>query len=341
MAPAGGVTQAILTCSPHFIDLALNEVRRYHRDAIVLQHLAPGHILLEVQASFEALTLPWRNRLPVYLHHLFPVHAVMPVEAARGDLTQLRQAVRRMAPPDAAVQVRSTLETEAPNILVEVQRSLSRGQPPYSLDPPTGRIVSVLITQEQEDLQAYLGMSWANQNLSPWTGGQIPVTEPVSNRAGYKLLEALTTFSIRLRQGDHALDLGAAPGAWTTLLRQRGLRVTAVAPTPLYPWLMFDAHVTYQPMTAEQFLGCCRSTFDLIVNDMRLDAQDSARIMADYASHLRRGGIAIMTLKLHGHNHQRVMDHTFRLLRKRYKIIRVRQLVSNRHEVTLFLRSKL
>jgi 23S rRNA (cytidine2498-2'-O)-methyltransferase len=194
----------------------------------------------------------------------------------------------------------------------------------------------VLLTDER----AYMGMSWAAHNLSPWAGGQIPVPEPVSNRAGYKLLEALHTFAIHLRKGDHALDLGAAPGAWTTLLRKRGMRVTAVAPTPMYPWLMLDPGVNYQPIIAEDYLGRCGDTFDLIVNDMWLDVRDSARLMVDYAEHLHPDGIAIMTLKLMMQNKQRLMDHTFRILRKRYKIIRVRQLVSNRHEVTLYLRRK-
>jgi 23S rRNA (cytidine2498-2'-O)-methyltransferase len=168
----------------------------------------------------------------------------------------------------------------------------------------------------------------------------VPITEPVSNRAGYKLLDALDAFSIRLRQGDHALDLGAAPGAWTTLLRRRGLRVTAVSPAVLYPWLTYDEDVIYEPLLAEEFLERCQTTFDLVVNDMMLDAQDSARLMVDYARHLRPEGIAIMTLKLRDNNRQRVMDHSFRILRKAYKIIRVRQLVSNSHEVTLFLRRK-
>jgi 23S rRNA (cytidine2498-2'-O)-methyltransferase len=205
-----------------------------------------------------------------------------------------------------------------------------------SLRPPSGRIVSILIHQGH----AYLGISEATQNLSPWPGGQIPITEAVSNGAGYKLLEALETFSIRLRRGDQALDLGASPGAWTTLLRRRGLRVTAVAPTPLYPWLQLDPEVVHQPMLAEEYLSRCTEIFDLIVNDMKLDAQDSARLMVDYARHLRSEGIAIMTLKLRNRNRERVMDHTFRILRKSYKIIQVRQLVSNKMEVTLFLRRK-
>lgn len=73
---------------------------------------------------------------------------------------------------------------------------------------------------------------------------------------------------------------------------------------------------------------------------MILDAQDSARLMLDYAQFLREEGIAIMTLKLRERNRRRVMDHALRILRKAYKIIRIRQLVNNKREVTLFLRKK-
>jgi hypothetical protein len=73
---------------------------------------------------------------------------------------------------------------------------------------------------------------------------------------------------------------------------------------------------------------------------LKLDGQPLARLMVDYAPQLRLEGIGIMTLKLRQQNKQRVMDHSFRILRKAYKIIAVRQLVSNRSEVTLFLRRK-
>jgi hypothetical protein len=96
----------------------------------------------------------------------------------------------------------------------------------------------------------------------------------------------------------------------------------------------------YQPLRAEDFLSRCQTTYDLVVNDIKLDVQDSARLMVDYATHLRREGVAVTTIKLRQRNQQRVMDHSFRILRKAYKIIQVRQLVSNRQEVTLFLRRK-
>jgi 23S rRNA (cytidine2498-2'-O)-methyltransferase len=157
------------------------------------------------------------------------------------------------------------------------------------------------------------------------------------NRAGYKLLEALETFKIDLPAGGRALDLGAAPGAWTLVLRQHGLQVTAVSPGRLYPQLRKDRGVFHRQMEAEVYLPQVEGLFDFMTNDMRMAAQDSARVMVGYAPYLRPQGQAIMTLKLRQHNRQRAMDHSFRILRKAYQIVRVRQLVSNRKEVTLFL----
>lgn len=316
--------------------MALNELRRQHPQLTVSQHLAPGYSIVSLPQSFDVLTQPWRHRLPIYLHHLFPIHATLSLDCAHPDWQPLKQAVQERAQSDVTLQIRCVAESGL--AISESQIYELLGAKP-SLTA-SGRILSIVVTKKEACIVVYLGVSWATQNLSAWAGGQIPITEPVSNRAGYKLIEALDAFEIRLRQGDSALDLGASPGAWTTLLRRRGLCVTAVAPTPLYPWLQFDDGVTYKPMLAEDYLGQCQTTFDLIVNDMKLDTQDSARLMVEYSRHLRSQGIAIMTLKLRDHNRRRIMDHAFRLLRQAYKIIRVRQLVSNRNEVTLFLRRK-
>jgi 23S rRNA (cytidine2498-2'-O)-methyltransferase len=334
----GGLTHIILASAPSFEASALNEVRRSQPDTAFLKQIAPGYSFLETPLRFEKFTAPWRSRLPIYLHHAFPVYKVLNLKASLDDLTQIREMSRRIGSRDAIVQVQSTVESRLPYSPAEIQQFLNEKQDLHDISRPTGNILSVLLTDELPECKAYMGVSGASENLSPWPGGQIPITEVVPNRAGYKLLEAIDAFSVRLRRGDCVLDLGASPGAWTTILRRRGLHVTAVAPAPLYPWLMFDSEVVYQPLLAEEFLDRCQATYHLIVNDMKMDAQDSARLMVEYASHLCAAGIAIMTLKLRNRNRQRVMDHAFRILRQRYRIIRVRQLVSNRQEVTLFLR---
>lgn len=335
------MTRAILTCSEHFTELALNELRRYHPQLTVLNQLSPHHTFIENRGSFDDLTRPWRHKLPVYLHHLFPVHHQSALEGTLQDLPALRHIARRLIRRDATVQARITGTKLLPYDARQIEAALSRKQSRASPSAkPDGRILSVLIVSHADSICAYIGVSWANQNISTYARGVQPFSEHLPNRAGYKLLEALSAFHIPIQTGMEVLDLGAAPGAWTLIFVDHGACVTAVAPKAMYPWLMDSPQIRYFPLTAEDYRSKCDQTFDLITNDMILDAQDSARLMVDYAPLLRRDGRAIMTLKLRQHNRRKVTDHTLRILRQAYDIIHMRQLVHNQKEVTLFLRRK-
>lgn len=327
------MTHAIVTCSEYFTELALNELHRHHKHLTCIRQISPQHLFIKHSASFGQFTKPWKNKLPIYLHHAFPVHKNMPLDGSLDDLTRLREQAHDLCRGDFDVQAR--IVGDYPHTMLSVAQSIRRDHVLTS-KLPQGRVLSLLIDGQC----AYMGISWVAQNLSPYNGGKMPSEEPVPNRAGLKMIESLAAFGIRLRPGSHALDLGAAPGAWTEVLRRRGLRVTAVAPQEMYPWLQADPDVCSYYMLAEDYLGQCDTVYDLIVNDMRLDARDSARLMVAYAQHLRADGIAIMTLKLRMHHRLSLMDHALRILRKAYKIIRVRQLVSNRREVTLYLRRR-
>ncbi len=326
------MTHVILTCSEHFTDLALNELQRHHPQVALVESLSPRHVLLKAPFAFGALVKPWRTTPPIYLHHLFPVHRTLTLDASAADFDLLREAVQSLCRDDFVLQPQ--IVGDFPYPAITLQQVLCPQQNRSRSTRADGRVLSLLIVGRW----AYLGISWAAQNLSPFAGGIPCFDESVPNRAGLKLLEALTTFALQPRPGQHVLDLGAAPGAWTEILRRRGMIVTTVAPTPMYHWLASDPQVKQQQMTAEAYLTQCETTFHWIVNDMKLDPQDSAHLMVQYANHLQPDGLAIMTLKLRLRNPRRVMDHAFRLLRKRYRIVRVRQLVSNRKEVTLLLR---
>lgn len=328
------MTNAILTCSEHFSALALNELRRHHPQLDCKKQLSPQHHLIHIPASFDTLTRPWRHKLPIYLHHLFPVHQTVNLRGDAQDFARIRRKLMLLQAPDATLQIRvmDGYRYDADKLM----QALAPDQVVLTSAHDPRRVMSVLVTPRK----AYLGVSWASQNISPYIMGIPPLDEPVANRAGLKLLEALATFGIQLDPAWHALDLGAAPGAWTEVLRRRGLRVTAVAPRAMYPWLVADPMVEAFDLTAEEYLGQCATVYDVLLNDMRLDARSSARMMVGYARFLRPDAIALMTLKLRMHEPQRLMDHTYRLLRRAYKILTIRQLVANRKEVTLFLRRK-
>ena len=340
--------KSILTYSEFFTDLALNELNRHHSAVKILDTLAPNNFLLQTPVSFDCLTRPWRKKLPIYLHHLFPLHRKICLNNNVDSICKLQPVVHQLLNNDAAVvQVRIVSDSHRcnfPYTVSELSQNLCASIPNLKSipddRPPKGRVLSILISKQQKVWKAYLGVSWSTQNISPFSAGVRPYKTHLPNRAGYKLLEALDTFKIRLRPYDHALDLGAAPGAWTMVLRQHQMRVTAVAPREMYPELMNDPMIKHHHLCAEAYLAQVTDTYSLIVNDMKVDAQDSASLMVEYAKHLRSEGIAIMTLKVRQKNRRRVIDHSLRILRKAYKIIRIRQLVYNRNEVTVFLRRK-
>jgi 23S rRNA (cytidine2498-2'-O)-methyltransferase len=78
----------------------------------------------------------------------------------------------------------------------------------------------------------------------------------------------------------------------------------------------------------------------VIVNDMRMDARDSARLMLDYAPCLAPEGFALMTLKLPHQQPERVVHQAIGLLLRRYELRGARQLFHNRSEITVALQGR-
>jgi 23S rRNA (cytidine2498-2'-O)-methyltransferase len=93
-------------------------------------------------------------------------------------------------------------------------------------------------------------------------------------------------------------------------------------------------------MTAEAYLASDPDPFDIIVNDMRMDGRDSARLMVGFARLLYPHGWALMTLKLPEQKREPILEHAFAILREAYTIAGARQLFHNRSEITLWLLPK-
>ncbi len=160
-------------------------------------------------------------------------------------------------------------------------------------------VISILCTMHK----AYLGISTAEENLSAWPGGarHFAQTEEQISRAEFKLLEALEVFGISLPENGRALDLGAAPGGWTRLLLDAGLSVIAVDPANLDPRLARRKQLEHYRGYAENYLEGAlqrRNRFDIIANDMRMDAREAARLLDTAAECLRPDGVMISVLKL-------------------------------------------
>ena len=166
----------------------------------------------------------------------------------------------------------------------------------------------------------------------------LPFVDDLISRSALKLLEAIETFAIPLAPGMRALDLGASPGGWTQLLARRGLRVNAVDPGALDPRAAGLPGVREHRMTAQTFLRGDVGRYDLLVNDMRLDARESARIMVGAGAVLGPGGTGLITLKLPQAGPTAILRQAQEILRGAFAGQQGRCLFYNRNEVTVLLR---
>jgi 23S rRNA (cytidine2498-2'-O)-methyltransferase len=147
---------------------------------------------------------------------------------------------------------------------------------------------------------AYVGTSDAASSRWPLGIPRIRVPHGAPSRSAAKLAEAFVVFlgdgaSEVLRPGMRAVDLGAAPGGWSWLLAQKGLRVTAVDNGPLKGAAATDpliAHVradglAFRPRRPVDWLVC-----DIVERPARI-----AELVADWIAEGAARG-AIFNLKL-------------------------------------------
>ncbi len=173
-------------------------------------------------------------------------------------------------------------------------------------------ILSIYITGKA----IYVGLSSPEDNLSDWSGGAIRFQREDGqvSRAKFKLLEAEHVFGVDFSAFRHALDIGAAPGGWTSLLLERGLKVTAVDPAHLHPGLLDHPSLTFLQKNADE-VKFAAETFDLLVCDMSWSPRQMGRLIANLLYALRSGGTAIITVKL---MHKKKPFQTVRELTERF-----------------------
>lgn len=348
----------LLSCDPEFAALALREVQEILPDMPMPVWLDDGIALCSPDRSFGEFAGLVQKASPIFVRHLAPVQREVALREVEADVARLADAVSELADRldparTFAVQARFLSERARPYRKFTVNEALSErlvAQTGATLDCKTpDQIVSVLCTPEA----GYLGISRPDQNRSDWPGGEhrFKREEGQISRAEFKLLEALDVFGLTFPTGGKALDMGAAPGGWTRMLRHLGLRVIAVDPADLDARFRRDPNVTHVATTFEAFLPTIKTRFDLLVNDMRMDADESVEQMLRASRVLLPGRLALMTLKLptyqkqsqNPHRHQdtlaRVRQALNRLSRD-YVVLGARQLYHNRSEVTVALKAK-
>ena len=344
----------IVTAHPEFLDAALDELKRLDKELTSVELLAPG-IALCATPHVATLVRLAAEQHPIFVHHLAPAQAIVTLTNTEEDVSKLAVAVASLPSFEQlergqrfAVQTR-IIQAEG----YSVKRPYSSGQLNQvlaeAIAEETGAVESIKKPQIVVSLlclaeKGYLGISLAKENLSNWPGGMrhFAQTPEQISRAEFKLLEALEGFGVSLPARGHVLDLGAAPGGWTRLLLEAGLHVEAVDPANLDPRLAKQPRLEHYRGYAEAYLEHAVKThksFDVIVNDMRMDARDAARLLAQASKCLRSDGFVISVFKL-PHATRQInplanLKEALNLLSRHYGIVQARQFFHNRQEVTV------
>ncbi len=321
----------ILTAQAEALSLAIAEVGHPR----VIRELSPGVALCVGTMKLNA---------PIFLRHMCPAEAQVTLRGGMEDIGALRDALVPLLPAlDTAqgfsVQTRIIDGYQPAYKRFDVNTALCEAAQetgaPLDVKNPA-QVISVTLTQGA----GWIGISNAADNLSGWAGGarRFKWEDSQVSRAEFKLLEALEVFGIVPPKGGRALDLGAAPGGWTRVLRERGMRVTAVDPAALDPRIEKDPLVTHYRGTAQAYFRK-PGVFDLMVNDMKMDTEQSAQLMVEGARCLSLGGAALLTLKLPEDVTQWKprIEKARQVLAKAYSVTSIRQLFHNRCEVTVAL----
>jgi 23S rRNA (cytidine2498-2'-O)-methyltransferase len=350
----------IVTAAEESVGHAVAELRSAFGPAAPLRVREVGRGVLEVASGLDAVEAAERVRAarPVFVRHQIPIaRTVALTETAEPRwverLVDVAEAlVAEQGDPEAptGVQIRDVAGGAG------VTPSDGRSRRAALWQALSGRLSSVVQLETRHPRrvlsvvlgagEAWLGLAPVALQLSAWAGGERHFARRGDNasRAEFKLREALECFELQLPERGRAVDLGAAPGGWTQVLAEAGLATTAVDPGDLSPSVLALPAVRHVRGHAEDFIRQAASAgdrFEVLVNDMRMDAREAARLLGLARGILSPGAVVVTTLKLPREGLRGRLREALARLSENFRVVGVRQLFHNRAEVTAALRVEL
>ncbi len=338
------MTEWIGTANQQYASYAMEELRRLLPGTGFTQ-LAPGEVFrMACSLTKEQVREAVASQPPIFLRHLQPIDREIVVHGDAGDLEQLSDLIRNarlsFMNRRTAVHIRKSASSVFHYTASDTKAVLDAVLEEIDSEPVVQHpeiIVSLYATGDR----LYAGFGTPEELLSDWPGGAVRFQreEGQISRAKFKLLEAERTFGIRYSDYRNALDIGAAPGGWTSLLLERGLRVTAIDPADMHPTLKGHPMLVHLKQNASD-VKLAPASFDLLVCDMSWSPMLMSRLVLDLTAALKTEATAIVTIKL---MHKKPLQ-TIREVQERlgtgFHILGARQLFHNREEMTLHLRKK-
>ncbi|ANE47854.1 SAM-dependent methyltransferase [Paenibacillus swuensis] len=337
----GSSSRFIGTSNIGYAQQAQEEIRRLFGSAR-FSYIVPSEVfIMELNVREKQAVQTLTEQEPMFLRHFHPIQAEyiqlegdeINAELLKEQLSSLCIAV---SGKNIAVQIRrlpqSPLGKEAMKEAVEAVFRDCRDVQMVLRDADL--IVSVYATMDR----IYMGISKPLDNLSDWSGGSIRFRkeEGQISRAKFKLLEAEQKFGFSLDQFHKALDIGAAPGGWTSLLLERGLTVTAVDPAFMAPELLKNPNLKHLKKNAGE-VQFKPGEFDLLVCDMSWSPKMMSKLISELLYAVRPGGNLVITVKLMHKKAFQTVREVLSSWEDSVQLLQAKQLFHNRDELTLYL----
>ncbi|MCG7381106.1 SAM-dependent methyltransferase [Paenibacillus sp. ACRRY] len=337
----GNFSRFICTANHGFAPYAQEELRRTF-GAVKSTVLVPGEILLAgLPVTEEEVSIKLLEENPTFLRHIQPVQFQENTEDSDQTMEKLIAYITNhteLTGTKVALQVRKTEGSFWLDNAASLKQLLTEKLDALGCEWVV-RDADTVISVFAADDALYAGISRPEQNLSDWSGGAVRFQkeEGQISRAKFKLLEAEQTFGIDFASFHKALDIGAAPGGWTSFLLERGLEVTAVDPAKMDATLLESPKLTFLKKNAGD-VRFREGEFDLLVCDMSWSPKLMSRLVSDLLYSLQSGGTAVVTVKLlHKKPLALIKEVIDTFERSRMQIQRSKQLFHNREEITLYM----
>lgn len=338
-------TTLLCTCAAGWELSAKDEVRRPLAEPTARALFMRGNLLVtcadEPAAALEAL----RAQPTRYLGRVVALQVACEVGKGPEGLETLAQASELLTGIAPGETFRVNCERRGKHAWTSQEAEVAvaeqiSSRPGIDVDMrQPDHLVSVEVFQDA----AYLGVTRIEEmvrkrilKMQRYAPGMRPL-----NRAEVKLREAIAQFGLELPREGRALDLGASPGGWTKVLAEHVAEVVAVDPGALDGRVLALPNVRHLAVRSEALgevpdLGL----FDVVVNDMNMPPDKSARVMRDAARWVRRGGIMVMTIKYVSHRRRELVAETVELLEGAYEWLVVRRVPHNSQETTVVGRAR-
>lgn len=345
----GTTTKYLCTANHGFAPYAQEELRRRF-GAVKSTVLVPGEVFVAtLKATASEVTSQLSHPEPMFLRHLFLVgwewnnegRLDLGEQQNDGWLSELQQYLlgeSRLSGAKVAIQTRKAPQSLWAGSAAELKDAVQAGLGELKAEfvvKDADYIISVFAAKNS----VYAGVARPEENLSDWNGGAVRFQreEGQISRAKFKLLEAEAVFGIDFAGFREALDIGAAPGGWTSFLLERGLKVTAVDPAKLHPDVMASPRLTHVRKNANA-VKFRDHQFDLLVCDMSWSPKLTAKMVTELLYALVPGGTAVVTVKLLSKKPMALIQEVIGTFQEaQLQVQRAKQLFHNRDEITLYM----